>query len=100
MHSSEEIQRDILNWRQRVIHICIILLSGLILLGACEAWERESNIEASPTSFIIDGVNLSRTLQKPRSDFAYSSKIRLDLSFHSTVPTFTPKLQLIYLYHY
>lgn len=72
MHSSEEIQRDILNWRQRVIHICIILVSGLILLGACDAWERESNIEASPTPFIVDGVNLSLVGNTGRPQFIYA----------------------------
>jgi hypothetical protein len=72
MRSREEIQRDFLNWRQRVIHICIIFVCGLILLGACDAWGSGSKIEATPTPFIVDGVNLSFVGNTGRPQFIYA----------------------------
>ena len=57
---------------KRLIYICVTLLSGLILLGACNAGEGEPHIEASPTPFIIDGVNLSLVGNTGRPQFIYA----------------------------
>ena len=57
---------------KRLIYLCVILLSGLILLGACNVSEAELDIEASPTPFIVEGVNLSLVGNTGRPQFIYT----------------------------